>query len=122
MGPMVRGVHFLYKEEMATYFDYAFGLSFSYGLLRLAYLGLFSRVAVFLSTKVFLVGNSYLILKEGEGSELHFLILTFGQSYLLQCSVLLLGGKRCVAGCSNKGTHRVIPWLVIWWRACLFSG
>ena len=35
---------------------------------------------MFLSTRVFLVGNPYLILKEGEGFELHFLIPTFGQA------------------------------------------
>ena len=66
MRPMVRGVHLLYMEEMENYFDYDFGLLFSYDLLRLAYPGLFSRVIVFLSTRVFLVGNPYLIIKEGE--------------------------------------------------------
>ena len=45
---------------------------------------LFSKGVVLHSTRVFPVGNPYLMLKEGDVLELHFLIPAFGQSYLLQ--------------------------------------
>ena len=63
---------------------------------------------MFLNPRVFPVVNPYLILKEGEGFELHFLILAFGQAYPFSYNVILLGRKRCVAGNSNRGTLRVI--------------
>ena len=56
--------NFLYKKKSRAIIIHAIGLSFSYGMLRLTYPGC---LAGFLSTRVFLVRNPYLILKEGEG-------------------------------------------------------
>ena len=53
-----------------------------FGLLRPCFLLMFSKVAVLFSTRVFPVGNPYLILREGEVLELHFLIPAFFPSYL----------------------------------------
>ena len=54
-----------------------------FGLLRLCFLLMFNRVAVLFSTRVFPVGNPYLILMEGEVLELNFPVLEFWPSYLL---------------------------------------
>ena len=66
-----------------------------FGLLRLCFLLLFS-------TRVFSVENPYLILREGEVLELHFLISKFCPSYLLQlqCSFYLELG--CVVGAAKE--------------------
>ena len=53
------------------------------GFVETTLLLLFSKGAVLHSTRVFLDVKPYLILREGEFLELHFLIPAFGQSYLL---------------------------------------
>ena len=79
--PLWRGALAIYGEEDSHSMDD--GIIIFFGLSRLCYLLLFSRVAVLFSTRVFPVGNPYLILREGEVLELHFLILKFWPSYLL---------------------------------------
>ena len=56
----------LYMEGIETIFIHVFRLSFDIGLFRLCFLLLFSRVVVLFRTMVFLIGNPYLILREGE--------------------------------------------------------
>ena len=58
-------VHLLYMERRETIVIHVWIIIFL-GLLRLCFLLLFSEVAVLFSTRVFLVGNPYLILREGE--------------------------------------------------------
>ena len=55
----------LYMEGIATIVIHVL-IIIDIGLFRLCFLLLFSRVAVLFSTRVFLVGNPYLILMEGE--------------------------------------------------------
>ena len=62
--PLWRREIAIYEEE-DNHFIHAW-IIICFGLLRLYFLLLFSRVAVLFSTKVFLVGNPYLILREGE--------------------------------------------------------
>ena len=70
MGPLWRGELAIYGEE-DNHCIHAWIIIF-FGLLRLFFLLLFSRVAVLFSTRVFPVGNPYLILREGEVLELYF--------------------------------------------------
>ena len=88
----------------------------------LCFLLLFSRVAVLFITRVFPVGNPYLILREGEVLELHFLIPTFWPSYLLQLHRSFCSELGCVAGCSKGGSLWVISRLVFQWRSYLSIG
>ena len=55
----------LYMERRAAILWHAW-IIICLGLFRLCFLLLFSRVAVLFSTRVFLVRNPYLILREGE--------------------------------------------------------
>ena len=57
--------HTLYMEGMAAMVIHVLRLSVDIGLFRLCILLFFSRVVVLFSTRVFLIGNPYLILKEG---------------------------------------------------------
>ena len=95
--------HLLYMERMEAIFIHVFIIIFL-GLLRLFFLLLFSRVALMFSTRVFPVGNPYLILREGEVLELHFLILEFWPSYLLQLHHSFRLELGCIAGCSKGGS------------------
>ena len=62
--PLFRGALAIYGEE-ENHCIHALIIIF-FGLLRLCFLLLFSKVAVLFSTRVFPVGNPYLILREGE--------------------------------------------------------
>ena len=64
-GTQCGEVHLLYMERRAAIVIHVWIITF-FGLLRLFFLLLFSRVAVLFSTRVFLVGNPYLMLREGE--------------------------------------------------------
>ena len=55
----------LYMEGITTILIHVFVI-IAIGLFRLCFLLLFSRVEVLFSTRVFLVGNPYLIFREGE--------------------------------------------------------
>ena len=57
--------HLLYMERRRTIVIHAC-LLFFFGMFRICFLSLFSRVAVLFSKRVFMVGNPYLILTEGE--------------------------------------------------------
>ena len=57
--------HLLYMERRAAIVRHALIIIFL-GLFRLCFLLLFSRVVVLFSTRVFPIGNPYLILREGE--------------------------------------------------------
>ena len=88
--PLWRGALAIYGEE-ENHCIHVLDYYFVYGLFRLlAFFNclveivvLFSKSVVLHSTRVFSVGNPYLILKKEEVLELHFLIPAFGQSYLL---------------------------------------
>ena len=84
--PLLRGALDIYGEE-DNHCIHAWIIIF-FGLLRLCFLLLFSRVAVLFSTRVFPVRNPYLILREGEVIELYFLIPNFGQDASFSDSVV----------------------------------
>ena len=63
VGPWWRRVLFFYKEEMAAHLDMLWFRVSDLGL-QACIPGLFSRVMVPSGTRVFLVGNPYLFLKE----------------------------------------------------------
>ena len=65
-GTQCEEVQFIYMERMGAFVIHVLRLSFDIGLFRLCFLLLFSRVVVLFSTRVFLIGNPYLILREGE--------------------------------------------------------
>ena len=56
----------LYMEGIATIIIHVLDYHFDIGLFRLCIPLLFSKVVVLFSTRVFLIGNTYLILREGE--------------------------------------------------------
>ena len=58
--------HTLYLEGMAAIFIHVLDYHLLLVCLDFCFLLLFSRVAVLFSIRVFLIGNAYLILKEGE--------------------------------------------------------
>ena len=80
--PLWRGELAIYGEE-DNHCIHAW-IIICFGLFRLFFLLLFSRVVVLFSTRVFPIRNPYLILREGEVLELNFLILEFWSRYLLQ--------------------------------------
>ena len=121
MGPMVRRGHFLCKEEMATHFNYALAYHFHRVCKDLHPRAVQQGCSV-LEPKGVLSRESLPHPQGRRGFELHFLILAFGQAYPCSYNVILLRIKRCVAGGSNRGTHRVNLWLVLQWRSCIFFG
>ena len=102
-GTQCGEVHLLYMDRRAAIVIHVW-IIICFGILRLCFLLLFSRVAVLFSTRVFPVGNSYLILREGEVLELHFLISAFWPSYLLQLQRSFYLDLGCVAACSEGGS------------------
>ena len=65
-GTQCEEVHLLYMERMVAFVIHVLDYHFDIGLFRICFLLLFSRVAVLFSTRVFLIRNTYLILREGE--------------------------------------------------------
>ena len=110
--------HLLYMKRMVAILGVILLIIF-FCLFRLFFLLLFNRVAVLFSTRVFLIRNPYLILREGEVFELHFLILEFFPSYLLQIQRSFCWELGCAAGCSKGGSLWAISGLVFQWRYSL---
>ena len=115
MGPMVERITcYIWRggEPFLFRLDY-----YLLGFVEIILLLLFRKSAVLHSTRVFLVGNTYLILKEGEVLELHFLIPAFGQSYLLQSQRYSWSRITLCCRVKQQRISCVIPWIVFQWRA-----
>ena len=66
-GTQCEEVHLLYMERMVAFFIHVLDYHLILVCLNFCFLLLFSRVVVLFSTRVFLIRNPHLILREGEG-------------------------------------------------------
>ena len=77
---------------------------------------------VLFSTRVFLIRNPYLILKEGEVHWTTFPHYTVHAKLPPSTTMHFFLGLGCVAGYSKGGSHRAISGLVFQWRVSLSIG
>ena len=75
-----------------------------------------------LHPRVFPIGNPYLILKEGEGLSYIFSFQHFSKLIPSATALFCWAENVVLLGAATGGTHRVIPWLILQWRSCIFFG